>query len=165
MNKIRIGNKWVGDGEPSFIIAEAGVNYYDIAKKENIELLEAAKLMILEAENAGADAIKFQTYKADKLASKNSPAYWDRTKEPTSSQYKLFKKFDKFGEEEYRELAEYAKQKHIIFVQIIQNFNICHICVSALSVLIYYVMYEYKCALYVKIHIYAYLFFPIGCFS
>ena len=37
--------------------------------------------MIKDAAEAGADAIKFQTYKAEKLASKNSPAYWDRSKE------------------------------------------------------------------------------------
>ena len=76
-----------------YIIAEIGVNYYDIAKKHNISLIEAAKLMIKEAKLNGSDAIKFQTYKAGKLASKNSPAYWDTTKEPTFNQYELFSNF------------------------------------------------------------------------
>ena len=69
-----------------FIIAEAGVNYYDIAKKEKISVLEAAKLMVKEAALAGADAIKFQIYKAEKLASKYAFAYWDTTKEKIKSQ-------------------------------------------------------------------------------
>ena len=56
-----------------YIIAEIGVNYYDIATKENITLMDAAKLMIREAKEAGADAVKFQSYKANKIASVNSP--------------------------------------------------------------------------------------------
>jgi len=114
--KIKIGNKLVGEGEACFIIAEVGVNYYDIAKKENIKPIEAAKLMIKEAAKAGADAVKFQTYKAEKIASKYSPAYWDTDKEPTKSQYVLFKKYDKFEEEEYRELARYSKEEGIVFM-------------------------------------------------
>ncbi|MDR0900981.1 MAG: N-acetylneuraminate synthase family protein [Methanobrevibacter sp.] len=99
-----------------FLIAEIGVNYYDIAKKENISNMDAAKLMIKEAKNAGADAVKFQSYKADTIASKNSPAYWDREEEPTSSQYELFKKFDSFGKEEYYELSSYCKNIGIMFL-------------------------------------------------
>lgn len=116
MKKIRINNKIISETSRPFVIAEAGVNYYDIAKKENIEPIEAAKLMIKEAASAGADAIKFQTYKAEKLASKYSPAYWDTTKENTKSQYELFKKYDKFGKKEYKELSEYAKSQNIVFM-------------------------------------------------
>ncbi len=116
MKTIKINNKEISETSKPFIIAEAGVNYYDIAKKLNIEPIEAAKLMMKEAANAGADAIKFQTYTAEKLASKYSPAYWDTTKESTKSQYELFKKYDKFGEKEYRELAKYAREKNIIFM-------------------------------------------------
>ena len=46
--------------------------------------------MILMAKKGGADAVKFQTYKAELLASKNSPAYWDTNKE-TTNQFQLFK--------------------------------------------------------------------------
>ena len=80
------------------LIAEIGVNYYDIAQKLNISLMEAAKYMVLAAKNAGIHAVKFQTYKAETLASKYSPSYWDLSEEPTTSQYELFKKFDTFGE-------------------------------------------------------------------
>lgn len=109
MNEIKQANK-------PFIIAEIGVNYYDIATKHNISVMDAAKLMIKEAKDAGADAAKFQSYKANKIASKNSPAYWDQTEEKTDSQYKLFTKFDKFGEAEYKELADYCQEIGVMFM-------------------------------------------------
>lgn len=73
-----------------YVIAEIGVNYYDTAISEKITPLAAAKKYISEAKKAGCDAVKFQSYKADTLASKNSPAYWDISKEPTKTQYELF---------------------------------------------------------------------------
>ena len=98
------------------LIAEIGVNYYDIATKEGITPMEAAKLMIKEAKDAGIHAVKFQTYKAGTLAAKASPYYWDITEEPTQSQYELFKKFDSFGYEEYKELREYSDETGIEFL-------------------------------------------------
>lgn len=97
------------------LIAEIGVNYYDIAKKLNISLMDAAKAMVLSAKNAGIHAAKFQTYKAETLASKYSPSYWDTSEEPTTSQYALFKKFDTFGKAEYEELSLFCKQVGIEF--------------------------------------------------
>lgn len=97
------------------LIAEIGVNYYDIARKLNISPMEAAKMMILEAKNAGIHAVKFQIYKADNLASKNSPSYWDTSEETTKSQYDLFKKFDSFGVKEYTELKNFCDQVEIEF--------------------------------------------------
>jgi len=113
---LKIGNFIITEKSKPFIIAEVGVNYYDIAKKEKIDLIDAAELMIKKAAIAGADAVKFQTYKAGKLASKNSPAYWDTTKEKTKSQYELFKKFDKFGKSEFKTLAEVCKKNKISFL-------------------------------------------------
>ena len=78
--------------------------------------LELAKLLIEKAKEGGADAVKFQTYKAETLASKNSPSYWDLSKEKTTSQYKLFKKFDNFDEEDYFELYEYSMKLNIDFL-------------------------------------------------
>ena len=78
------------------IIAEAGVNHEGS--------MDIAKRLIDDAAEAQADAIKFQTYKAETLASKDSPSYWDTSKEPTSSQYELFKKHDKFWKKEFEEL-------------------------------------------------------------
>lgn len=98
------------------LIAEIGVNYYDIATKENIPVLEAAKLMVREAKEAGIHAVKFQSYKAETLAAKHSPSYWDTDEEATTSQYKLFKKFDSFGINEYKHLAEYCESIGIEFL-------------------------------------------------
>ncbi|MCX7729346.1 MAG: N-acetylneuraminate synthase family protein, partial [Bacteroidia bacterium] len=91
-----------------FIIAEAGVNHEGS--------MELAKRLINEAAEGGADAIKFQSYKAETLASKNSPYYWDISKEPTRSQYELFKKYDKFWKKEYEELKKYCDQIGIEFM-------------------------------------------------
>jgi len=99
----------------AYFIAEIGVNYYDTAKEMDITPLEAAKLYIDKAAEAGIDCAKFQSYKADTIVSKNSPAYWDTSKEPTKTQYELFRKFDSFGEQEYRELSEYAHCKGMDF--------------------------------------------------
>lgn len=98
-----------------YIIAEIGVNFYDTARILNISPLEAAKLYIDKAAEAGIDCAKFQSYKANTIVSKNSPAYWDTSKEPTKTQYELFLKFDHFGEKEYRELADYTHSKDMDF--------------------------------------------------
>lgn len=105
------------------LIAEIGVNYYDIAVKENITPMEAAKLMISEAKRAGIHAVKFQTYKAGTLAAKASPYYWDITEEPTRSQYELFQKFDSFGRAEYTELKEYSDEIGIEFLSTAFDFE------------------------------------------
>lgn len=83
-----------------YMIAEMGVNFYDTAKAMGISPLDAAKLYIDKAAEAGVDCAKFQSYKADTIVSKNSPAYWDLSKEPTKTQHALFLKHDHFGEEE-----------------------------------------------------------------
>lgn len=91
-----------------YIIAEAGVNHEGS--------IETAKRLIYEAADAGADAIKFQTYRAESIASKHSPAYWDTEKEPTDSQYKLFKKYDKFWKAEFEELKKCCEESNIEFL-------------------------------------------------
>lgn len=98
------------------LIAEIGVNYYDIAKKYSMSPMGAAKRMILEAKKAGIHAVKFQTYKAETLAAKKSPSYWDISEEATTSQFELFKKFDSFGKDEYAELFKYSEEVGIEFL-------------------------------------------------
>lgn len=97
------------------MIAEMGVNFYDTAKVMGISPLDAAKLYIDKAAEAGVDCAKFQSYKANTIVSKNSPAYWDTTKEPTKTQYELFLKHDSFGENEYRVLCDYTHSKGLDF--------------------------------------------------
>lgn len=98
-----------------YLIAEMGVNFYDTAKAMGITPLQAAKLYIDAAAEVGIDCAKFQSYKAGTIVSKNSPAYWDTTKEPTKTQYELFLKHDSFGEKEYRELCDYTHEKGLDF--------------------------------------------------
>lgn len=98
-----------------YLIAEIGVNFYDTARAMGITPLEAAKLYIDKAAESGIDCAKFQSYKAETIVSKSSPAYWDTEKEPTKTQYELFLKHDSFGEAEYRELCEYTHEKGIDF--------------------------------------------------
>lgn len=88
-----------------FLIADIGVNYYDIAQKEEISNMEAAKLMILEAKKCGVDAVKFESYKTENIISSQFPDQWD-----------LFKKYDEFGEEEFRQLAEFCDELRIKFL-------------------------------------------------
>ncbi len=91
-----------------YIIAEAGVNHEGS--------MDLAKRLIDEAKEGGANAIKFQTYKAGTLASKHSPAYWDLSKEKTTSQYELFKKHDKFWKKEFVALKQYCDATEIEFL-------------------------------------------------
>ena len=79
LNKINLRRR----NEP-FVIAEIGVNHNCSIK--------LAKKQIFLAKKGGADAVKFQTYKANSLASIYSPSYWDLKKEKTKNQYELFKK-------------------------------------------------------------------------
>lgn len=92
-----------------YIIAEIGVNH------ENS--MEKAKQMIKEVADNGGHAAKFQTYKADKIASpQHAPSYWDLSKESCTSQHALFQKYDVFGEKEYTELAAYCEEVGVDFI-------------------------------------------------
>ena len=91
-----------------FIIAEIGVNHEGS--------MATAKRLVRDAKEGGADAVKFQSYKAETLASKDSPSYWDIAKEPATSQYKLFKKHDSFWVAEMNELKKYCDSIEIEFM-------------------------------------------------
>jgi len=106
-DRITIGKHCIGFNNSLYIIAEVGVNHEGSMSKAR-ELIDLAK-------QGGANAVKFQTYKADTLASKNSPSYWDLNKEPTTSQHDLFKKYDSFGPDEYIQLADYCSKIGIDF--------------------------------------------------
>lgn len=99
-----------------YIIAEAGVNYYEFAERYSTTPVDAAKMMVKAAAENGADAIKFQTYKAKYLAMKDSPGAWDRKDIPVETQYELFQMYDRLEEGDYRELSEYAETLGIEFL-------------------------------------------------
>ncbi len=108
MPSLKIGKTQIDEASAPYIIAEIGVNHEGSLQKAR-QLIELAK-------EGGASAAKFQTYKAETLASKQSPAYWDTTKEPTTSQYKLFKKYDAFEKEDYLALADHCRTAGIDFL-------------------------------------------------
>ncbi len=101
--KIKIGKRLVGDGEPCFIVAEIGSNHNG--------KLNQAKEMIDAAVAAGCDAVKFQSFSADKLFNK----YFDYGKAGIRSDWIEFLKSLEFKKEWYKILSDYCKEKGIIF--------------------------------------------------
>lgn len=91
-----------------YFIAEIGVNHE--AK------LKTAFKCIKDAKDGGANAIKLQSYKAEKIASKFAGAYWDKKAEKENSQLKLYKRFDKFNDEDYLKIIKYCKKIKIDFI-------------------------------------------------
>ena len=104
---MEIGNKKIGKDKPIFIIAEAGVNY-------NNKLSLAYKMIDIAAK-AGADAIKFQTFKAKNIQLKNSikPNYQKSIK--NTNYYNLIKKLETSFDDQIK-LLKYCKKKNIIFL-------------------------------------------------
>ncbi len=100
--EITIGKRTIGPGYPIFIIAEIGGNY---------ETVEQAKKMVDYAHEAGADAVKLQTYIADKIAQPGSRFEVKGLGE--ISQYEIVKKFE-VDIDSHREIFEYIRQKGMI---------------------------------------------------
>jgi len=92
-----------------FIIAEAGVNH-----NGSIDL---AKKLIDVASDAGADAVKFQSFKAENLATKNAQKamYQKETTNIEESQFDMLKKLE-LSTEMHKELISYCRNKKIIFL-------------------------------------------------
>lgn len=92
-----------------FIIAEAGVNH-------NGDIVLARRLIDVAVE-AGADAVKFQTWKTELLVTKDAKqaAYQSENTGIVESQYEMLKKLE-LSYEQFRELKEYCDDKNIIFM-------------------------------------------------
>ena len=109
MKRVKIGDRWVGDGEPVYIIAEIASSF-DGSKKR-------AKLLIDLAVNCGADAVKFQCFKADKIISKEAfeglksgfQSKW------VKSVYQMYQDAE-FTRQWHQELFDYANSKCVDFL-------------------------------------------------
>ncbi len=105
-NKKRLNR--ISGGGRVFIIAEAGVNHngsFSLAKK-----------MIIAAKKAGADAVKFQTFKADKLVTATAPkAYYQKKRDSGKTQLDMLKKLELSGDE-FRQLKAYCGKIGIMFL-------------------------------------------------
>jgi len=102
-SEICLGDKKIGESHPAFIVAEAACNHMcDLA---------LARQLIDHAVEAGADAIKFQTYRAERLVRQDAKSYWQGAQ---ISQLEYYRKLDRFGPAEYKEIFDYAREKKII---------------------------------------------------
>lgn len=92
-----------------FIIAEAGVNHNGN--------LETARKLIDAAAAAGADAVKFQTFKTENLVCRNAgkAAYQMETTDEEESQFDMLKKLE-LTPDMHRELISYCREKNIMFL-------------------------------------------------
>lgn len=109
MAKIKIADRIIGEGEPCFIIAEAGVNH-----NGNVNL---AKKLIDVAREARVDAVKFQAFKAEELVTKSAEKaeYQKKTTGTSETQYEMLKRLE-LSEEAYFELKSYADEQGIVFL-------------------------------------------------
>ncbi|RLE92939.1 MAG: N-acetylneuraminate synthase [Thermoprotei archaeon] len=105
--KVKIGDKVVGDGEPCFVIAEAGVNHNGD--------LSMAKRMIDAAKNAGVDAIKFQLFDPDKMVTPYAAKAGYQSDVEAETQLEMLRKL-KLTENDVVELAKYAESKGLMFL-------------------------------------------------
>lgn len=104
--KVKINDVFVGDGEPTFIVAEIGINHNGD--------IEIAKKLIDLAADAGCDAVKFQKRDPDKAVPEN----YKNVKRETPwgvVTYLEYKKKIEFGKKEYWEIDNYCKEKGIMW--------------------------------------------------
>jgi len=107
--EFNIGDILIGN-DKVIVIAEAGVNH--------LGRMDYAEKLIKTAARAGADIIKFQTYKANNLSTKNAPRFWAWSGEESEngSQYDSYSKLDSFDREQYVELMKLCEKYNITFM-------------------------------------------------
>jgi N-acetylneuraminate synthase len=102
MNReVKIGNTWVGDGHPVYIVAEVGINHNGD--------LESAKQLMLAAKNAGVNAVKFQKRTPELCVPPEQRGQMRETPWGYIT-YLDYRYKVEFGEKEYTEIDRYAKE-------------------------------------------------------
>ena len=99
--EIRIGDHWVGDGHPAYIIAEAGINHNGD--------LKLAKQLILAAKHAGVDAVKFQKRTPELCVPPEQRSQMRETPWGYIS-YLDYRYKVEFNEKDYAEINRYCKE-------------------------------------------------------
>ena len=114
MREITIGGRAVGDGHPPFLVAEVGINH-------NGELAKAIE-MIRVAKESGADAVKFQTFKAREFCGDPQQMFTYRSqgKQVTESMLAMFQRYE-LPEHAWRELKAECVRQSILFLSTPQN--------------------------------------------
>ena len=106
---IDIAGRLLGPGHPCFVIAEAGVNHDGD--------LDKARQLIDVAVRAGADAIEFQTFTAETLATPDAPkaSYQRETTGEAESQFDMLRRLE-LSPDAHRELQRYCHDRKILFM-------------------------------------------------
>ncbi len=109
MKPVQIGDRLVGSGEPCFIVAEAGVNH-----NGDIGL---AHRLIDAAVDAGADAVKFQSFVTDEVIRPDAPkaVYQVETTGESGSQYEMLKALE-LSADQQAELKAHCEQLGILYL-------------------------------------------------
>lgn len=109
VNSFKIGDRVVGAGAPCFLIAEAGVNHNGS--------VETAKRLVAEARRSGADCVKFQTFKAERIVTATSPKarYQLKSTDPEESQLAMLRKLE-LSEAGHREVFAFAQEMGMLCI-------------------------------------------------